>query len=148
MRLTLEPLREQPSCLRPVRGKLARGDMANAEPAAEIDDPSHRDTDERRDRAVRASRAEERGLERRVHTVEGRVVPVEAAAGLRRLRQERRSTVRVSASRSSAGHWSAPARRPPPPARSSSASAGWASASAENRPARASRKGFTSGRYS
>ena len=63
--------------------------MANAEPAAEIDNRSDRDAHERRDRPVRAPRAEERGLERRVHTVEGRVVPVEAAAGLRRLGEER-----------------------------------------------------------
>ena len=56
--------------------------MADAQPVAELDDPARLEPDERRDSRVRALLAEQGLLEARVRAVEGLVVPVEAAARL------------------------------------------------------------------
>ena len=74
--------RHQPARLRPERRDLAGDRRAHADVAAELDGRAGREPDERRDRRVRARRAEERQLDLGVGGVEGLVVPVEAAAAL------------------------------------------------------------------
>ena len=66
----------------PVRGG------SDSQRNAELPLNAGRDADERRDGRVRPPLAEERALELRVRAVEGLVVPVEAAAGLRDAEQE------------------------------------------------------------
>ena len=80
--LAAEVAREQSRRLGPHRRELAGRGGADADPVAELDARAAGDADERRDGAVRVAFAEERLLELRVGAVEGRVVPVEAAAAL------------------------------------------------------------------
>ena len=87
--LPAEAGREQALRLGPVMRELARRCGAKPDPAAELDLGDDREADERRDGRVRVLPAEERALELGVGALEGAVVPVEAAAGLRRRDQER-----------------------------------------------------------
>ena len=111
-RLTLEPLREQPSCLRPVRQARPR---RHGERGARRRDRRPLPPRHRRAARSRRTRVASRRARPRTPRTHGRR-PSRPSRSRRRPPSppERRSTV-VSASRSSAGHWSAPARRPPPP---------------------------------
>ena len=82
VRLGAEPGRQQSVRLRPVRGQLARGRDPNPQPVGELHLRSNREPEQRRDGGVGAALAEERALELDVGPVEGLVAPVEAAAGL------------------------------------------------------------------
>ena len=82
-----------------MRRQLARRHMANAQARPQVEPPARRESDDRSDRAVRTLRAEERLLEAGIGALERLVAPVEAAASLRRLLQQRSSTVRSSAPR-------------------------------------------------
>ena len=70
-------------------GELAGRSGPQPDPAAELDLGDDGDPDERRDRGVRARRAEERTLELGVGALEGDVVPIEAATPLGGRDQER-----------------------------------------------------------
>ena len=86
--LATEVARQQTSGVRPGGGQLVRGGGPHAHASAELDRARRRSG--RRaapERSVRAAVAEERALELGVGALEGRVVPVEAAAGLRRARR-------------------------------------------------------------
>ena len=72
-----------------MRRQLAVGRMSNAQPLAELDDPTRLETDERRDGRVGTFLAEERALQLGVGPVEGVVVPIEAAAGVRDVGEQR-----------------------------------------------------------
>src|SRR5439155_14188340 len=82
VRLAAEVGREQAVRLGPVRGELAGRGRPDADPVPEVDLRARGDADQRRDRGVCMSAAEEGCLERAVGAVEGAVVPVEAAARL------------------------------------------------------------------
>src|SRR5215211_4284398 len=75
--------------LRPVCGELTRYRVPHADPVAELDRRREGDADERRDGAERVARAEEGALELAVGAIEREVVPVEAAARLRRRDEQR-----------------------------------------------------------
>ena len=146
--LALEPVRKQSPSPWPVRRQLARRHMANAA-RPQVEPSARRESDDRSDRAVRTLRAEERLLEAGIGALERLVAPVEAAASLRRLLQQReqhrpqqrapraRPTVGVRLREDRGSRLSFELRQ-----------AVCASRSAASRPARASRKGPTSGRYS
>ena len=87
--LAPEVAREQAASLRPGRRELADGCGANADAVSELDCRSGGHADERSDGRVCAPVAEEGALEPRVGSLEGGVVPVEAAAGLRRGDEDR-----------------------------------------------------------
>src|SRR5918995_2698922 len=80
--------------------------MPNAQARPKAEQPARRESDDRGDRAVRTLRAEERLLEARVGALERLVAPVEAAASLSRLLQQReqhRSQQRAARARPSVG---------------------------------------------
>ena len=72
-----------------MRSELALGGVAHAQPAAELDDSARFEADEWSDGRVRALLAEQGLLEGPVRTIERVVVPVEAAAGLGDVADER-----------------------------------------------------------
>ena len=113
--LALEPVRKQSPSPWPVRRQLARRHMANAQ-ARQVEPPARRESDDRSDRAVRTLRAEERLLEAGIGALERLVAPVEAAASLRRLLQQREQHRPQQRPASSADRRRAPARRSRQPA--------------------------------
>ena len=80
--LPTEVARQEAARLGPVRRQLAGHERANREVGGELDRLREREADERRDRHVLATLAEERPLELRVRVLERLVFPVEAAARL------------------------------------------------------------------
>jgi hypothetical protein len=72
-----------------VSGELPGRRGAHAEAVTELDGRRGGQAHERRDRAVRVTRPEQGALQLEIGTLEGGVVPVEAAAGLGRLDEER-----------------------------------------------------------
>src|SRR5207248_11429911 len=77
------------------RSKLAGRGYANADAVAELDLRAARDPDQRRYGAVGVTLAIERLLELFVRTVEGAVVPVEAAAAFRGADEQRHQDAAV-----------------------------------------------------
>ena len=72
-----------------MRSELAVGGVPHAQSLSELNDAARLETDERRDSRVGPLFAEQRLLERRVRAIEGVVVPVEAAARLGDVADER-----------------------------------------------------------
>ena len=72
-----------------MRGELARGSDPNPQAVGELHLRANRQAEQRRDGCVGAARAEERALELDVGPVEGLVAPVEAAAGLGDIGEQR-----------------------------------------------------------
>ena len=83
VRLPAEAGGQQPVRLGPGRGELARRRNPDAQSAAELHLRAERESDERSDRGVRVTAAEERGFELAVRALEDVVLPVEAATALR-----------------------------------------------------------------